>query len=343
MTKQYTILLATRDGQTTSFECAESENLIDAAAAAGLTLPSTCRSGTCGTCAGTCSKGEYELGEHSEEALSADAKKDGGVLLCKTFPRGDMEVATPHDMAHITAPPPAETACEVTAIEDLGGQVIRLELKAKDGAVAFEPGQFMELTIPGTDTSRAYSLSNAPNWDGTLEFLIRLQPDGKFSTWLKDAAKVGDEIKARGPQGSLVLKAGSLNPRWFVAGGTGLAPALSMLRQMAAFGEMNDARLYLGVNSEDDLFGQAQLDELKTLLPGLGMDICVWRASDDWTGFSGTPVDALKRDLDDDMAKGLQPEIYICGPPGMVDAADQASRDKGVEPANIFCEKFLPS
>jgi len=343
MTVQHTVRLNTRDGQSILFACGEDENLIEAAARADITLPSTCLSGNCGTCSGTCSKGKYELGKHSEDALSPEAAKEGGILMCCTHPKGDLEVDVPADLAHITAGPVPELECEVTALEDLGGQVVRLELKALSGGATFEPGQYMELVIPGTTTSRAYSLSNAPNWDGTLEFLIRLQPDGKFSTWLKDTASVGDHIHARGPQGSFVLQAGSLNPRRFVAGGTGLAPMLSMLRQMAAFGEMNDAHLYLGVNTEDDLFGQTQLDDLKTLLPNLRIDVCVWKASGGWTGFSGTPADALKRDLAADMAQGLDPETYLCGPPGLVDATEHAATDLGLPLANIYSEKFLPS
>lgn len=343
MTTQHSVRLSTRDGQSISFTCGTDENLIDAAAKADITLPSACLSGGCGTCSGTCTKGDYEMGAHAENALSPEAAKDGGILMCCTHPKGDMEVDVPADLAHITSGPVPELECEVIALEDLGGQVVRLELKALSGGATFEPGQYMELVIPGTETSRAYSLSNAPNWDGTFEFLIRLQPEGKFSTWLKDVAKVGDAIHTRGPQGTFVLQAGTLNPRRFVAGGTGLAPMLSMLRQMAAFGETNDAHLYLGVNTEDDLFGQAQLDELKTLLPNLRIDICVWKAKEGWVGFSGTPADALKRDLEEDMAKGLHPETYLCGPPGLVDATEQAALEKGMPLASIFSEKFLPS
>ena len=343
MTKQHTVHLSTRDGQSISFSCGEDENLIEAAKKSDITLPSTCLSGACGTCSGICSKGDYEMGEYTPEALRPEHAEEGGILMCCTHPKSDIDVKISSDLAHITAGPVPELACEVTALEDLGGQVVLLVLKALDGAATFEPGQFMELTIPGTTTSRAYSLSNAPNWDGTLEFLIRLQPAGKFSTWLKDVAKVGDTIQTRGPQGSFVLQSGTLNPRRFIAGGTGLAPMLSMLRQMAAFGETNDAHLCLGVNTEEELFGQAQIDELKALLPNLRIDICVWKATDDWTGFSGTPVDVLNRDLDGDMAKGMAPEIYLCGPPGLVDATKQAAQDKGVALSSIFSEKFLPS
>ena len=118
---------------------------------------------------------------------------------------------------------------------------------------------------------------------------------------------------------------------------------LSMLRQMAALGEMNDAHLYLGVNSEQDLFGQVQLDELRAILPHVQINICVWQASDSWQGCNGTPVDALKRDLDGDAQNGMTPEIYLCGPPGLVDAVEALVSEKGIPADCVFSEKFLPS
>ena len=343
MSAQHTVEIITRDNQSISFESLESDSLLEAAEKAGITLPSSCRNGACGACSCKTTDGEFERGEYAEHALSADAATEGFVLSCRTYARSDLKLEVPADLAHITAGPIAEQVCEITEIEDLGGQVMRLNLKAMGGAVQFEPGQFMELFIPGTDTSRAYSMSNAPNWAGELEFLIRLQPNGKFSTWLKDSAEVGKRVITRGPQGSLVLQAGGLNPRRFVAGGTGLAPMLSMLRHMAALGEMNDAHLYLGVNTEDDLFGHDQLDELRATMPNLRIDVCVWKASDTWDGFAGTPVDALHKDLDLDLQKGLTPEIYLCGPPGLVDATEKMATDLGVPISAIYSEKFLPS
>lgn len=343
MSAQHTVEIVTRDGKSISFESPEDLSLLEAAEKAGIRLPSSCRSGACGACTGKCTGGDFARGEYSEHALHQDAADQGFVLTCRTYARSAMTIEVPADLAHITAGPVPEQVCEITAIEDLGGQVMRLCLKSMGGAIQFEPGQFMELFIPGSSTSRAYSMSNAPNWAGELEFLIRLQPGGKFSTWLKDAAEVGKRVITRGPQGSLVLQSGGLNPRRFVAGGTGLAPMLSMLRHMAALGETNDVHLYLGVNTEDDLFGSGQLDDLRASLANLRIDVCVWKASDTWDGFAGTPVDALHKDLDLDLQKGLTPEIYICGPPGLVDATEKMATDLGVPISAIYSEKFLPS
>jgi methane monooxygenase component C len=57
-----------------------------------------------------------------------------------------------------------------------------------------------------------------------LEFLIRILDDGKFSNFLKNGAKVGQTINVKGPSGIFGLVANGFTPRYFVAGGTGLAP-----------------------------------------------------------------------------------------------------------------------
>jgi len=345
MTKTHTVNLTTRDHKNISFECGEDEHLIEAAAKANITLPSSCLEGNCGACHGACKGGDYELKSHREDARPHE---DGGILMCRTFPKGDLEIEVPSDLAHITSGPVAERACEIVEVEDIGGSVRRLVLQLLpdqngDLGPQFEPGQFMELEIPGSDVRRAYSLANAPNWEGRLEFLIRIQPQGKFSTWLDNDAKPGTTLAVKGPEGAFVVQTGSLKPRRFVAGGTGVAPMLSMLQQMSEFQDSNESRLYFGVNTEDDLFCLDQFEALKTALPNLTVIVCVWKPNATWAGFTGSPVDAFATDLKNDVAKGLQPEVYLCGPPGLVDATELAAKEIGLDHDNVFCERFLPA
>lgn len=345
MTNTHTVHLTTRDHKEISFDCGEDEHLIEAAAKVNITLPSSCLEGNCGACHGHCKSGDYDLKSHREDALPHE---DGGILMCRTFPKSDLTIEVPSDLAHITSGPVAERDCEIVDITDLGGQVRKLVLRIlpdADGGLGdpFEPGQFMELEIPGTDVRRAYSLANAPNWDGLLEFLVRIQPDGLFSTWLDKKARVGETVRTKGPEGAFVMQAGSVNARRFIAGGTGIAPMLSMLRQMSEFQESNEARLYFGVNTEADLFALDEIEALKTALPNLSVEVCVWKPSSDWQGFTGSPVDAFARDLNIDMEKGIKPEVYLCGPPGLVDATEDIARTLGLDADNVFCERFLPA
>ena len=348
MAVQHVVCLNTKDGETLSFECSEDESLVEGAAKSGITIPAICKEGNCGTCHGTDATGAYELKSHSNKALPEDAASRGEVLMCRTYPRGDLSVALATDASYLTAEPAPERACKITTNDAIGGGVHRLVLEiiaGENGDIgpSFEPGQYMELEIPDTDTSRAYSLANAPNWEGRLEFLIRLQPNGFFSTWLQNEAASGQVINTKGPEGTFVLQSNQLSPRRFVAGGTGIAPMFSMLRQMAEFAEPHDSCLYFGVNTEKELFSLDEINELKTALPQLRVEVCVWKPEENWDGFIGSPADAFSRDLEQDLAKGVTPIVYLCGPPGLVDATEAVALKHGLSQDNVSCERFLPS
>ncbi len=337
------IQLTTRDQQQLQFDCEPEQSLIDAADATHITLPSQCRQGSCGACHAHVSWGNYRLGEHNPDALPADSKN--AILMCRTTPISDLTIELPYDHRKILFHEIPQRSAEIVVIEPIAENTVRLQLRLNadaEGCCAaeFEPGQFMELDIPEHNVRRAYSLANTSNWDGLLEFFIRLQPHGQFSTFLKERARVGQTITVRGAQGAFGIESNSLRARWFVAGGTGLAPMLSMLRRMAEFGEMQDARLFFGVNKESELFARQELEELRAQLPQLKIDICVWRPQNKWDGFVGTPADAIREALKDIPE---QPDMYLCGPPPLINAVEKAALEFGVPAERIFSERFLPA
>ena len=112
---------------------------------------------------------------------------------------------------------------------------------------------------------------------------------------------------------------------------------LSMLRRMADFQEMQDARLFFGVNEESELFLEEELDELRTTLPQLTIDLCVWRPGDAWDGLRGTPVDALRAALASAVG---QPDIYVCGPPALIRAAEELAVASGLPAEQFASERF---
>lgn len=341
----HTIELTTRDGEQLRFDCDDDRNLLDAAADARIVLPSQCRQGSCGACYADITRGDYSLGEHNPAALPAGAAERGGILLCRTFPLSDLSIALPCDHDRILLGEIRRRNAEIAAIEPVGENTVRLTLHLAPGddggsVAEFEPGQFMELEVPEQGIRRAYSLANTGNWEGQLEFLIRLQPGGLFSTWLREQAQAGQAMIVHGPQGAFGLRENGFRPRWFVAGGTGLAPMLSMLRRMAEFQEPHPARLYFGINRAEELFCQAELEALKAELPQLQVILCVWKPNQDWQGFCGTPADALAQDLG---GLNVRPDIYLCGPPALIDAAEAAARAHGVPSEQVFSEKFLPA
>ncbi|NHV24815.1 FAD-binding oxidoreductase [Burkholderia sp. D-99] len=336
----YRIEITTRDGERFGFGCDAGQDLLSAAADADITLPSQCRRGSCGACQATVVDGAYEMLPDSAGVLPAGQR--GAVLLCRTTPRGDLRVAAPYDRTKVLLHPVPVRTARIAALETVAADTMRVELQIEPddtfgSAAEFEPGQFAELEVPGSGVRRPYSLANTSNWDGRLEFLIRLRPGGWFSTYLRERARPGDSLTVRVPMGGFGLFADSLRPRWFVAGGTGLAPILSMLRRMAEFQEMADARLFFGVNQESELFMLDELARLQVDLPQLRVDLCVWRPGGEWSGLRGTPVDTLRLALA--QHDGL-PDIYVCGPPPLVQGVREVAMTAGVPDAQFASERF---
>jgi ferredoxin-NADP reductase/ferredoxin len=345
MSDRYQVTPRTSDGEAVEFDCPASQSLLDAASDAGYQLPSICRSGSCGACAGHVGEGSIEPGQYSPETLTEQARSRGDALLCYSYPRSDLKVRVDQTLATITMPVLEARTARVRKLADVSSGVMLLQLEpSADGncGANFEAGQYMELTLPDESTTRAYSIANTPNWEGVVEFYIRLQPEGLFSTWLQQA-KVGEKLIAKGPSGAFTLDESGLSPHWFVAGGTGLSPVLSMLRWMGGMGAIQPTRLFFGVNNEQELFAEAEIDVLKTMLLGFKSETCLWTPHTERSGFSGPPTDALRRSLILTQEEGKQPDIHARGPPALIDGCEQIADELGLAAKKVHGERFTPS
>lgn len=341
----YQIKATTQDGGDVDFECRSNEDIITAALRHDIYLMSSCREGGCATCKALCTDGDYELSGCSVQALPPDEEEDGQVLLCKCFPRSDMTLELPYTYDRITFEEIGSREGIVAEVNTLSSNVVQLIIELKEDesgkrSVQFAPGQFMELTIPGTDTVRSYSPANLPSTEGRLEFLIRLLPDGQFSTYLKERAKVDDIIRVQGPMGVFSLVENGLRPRYFIAGGTGIAPVISMVRRMHDWSEPQETRIYFGVTHMHEAFYAEELKTLEREMANLDVKLCVWHADDGWPYEKGNAIDVLRSDLEKSPVK---PDIYLCGPPAMVDAAYRVCEEFDIPKGQIYLEKFLSS
>jgi ferredoxin-NADP reductase/ferredoxin len=335
------ITLRTRDGAEHAISCDPGATVLAAAETAGLFLPAVCREGTCGACHAQVKAGDYRMGDIAANLLPP---APGAVLLCRCTPQSDIVVDLPYADGAIPRHAPVARPATIEQLVPAGSGAVSLTLAftpdpALGSAADFIPGQYMELTLPGTGICRAYSLSNLPNWDGRLEFLIRLQPGGAFSTWLGTRARVGDVIETRGPLGHFVLDEASLRPRVLVGGGCGFAPLLSMLRHLADLGDTQPTTLVFGVNRESELFAADAIDELRDVLPQLRVLYSVWQPEGGWTGFTGTAAEALDHVLGE---ADTTPDIYVCGPPRLMEAVNAVAAARGVPPERVFAENVQP-
>lgn len=209
------------------------------------------------------------------------------------------------------------------------------------------------LVVSGTavfgllDRDPAFARRILANMAGRLHRL--LQDVKSYSFHLRNEARPGSKLIVRGPLGAFGLNETGLRPRWLVAGGTGLAPMLSMARHMVEWQEPHPVRLILGVNEEEEVFGLSEMRELAAEapaisavggLPGFEFEVCVWRPSDTWRGSVETPADLVRSGL---KSEDVLPDLYVCGPPTLIDSVLEAAVEGGVAEENVFWERFLPS
>lgn len=343
---EHEIKLMTSDGESVSFTCAEDEDIITAAEKADIYLNAQCRSGSCGACTAKHQSGEYQVTGYSQDTLSEQAIAEGQTLLCCTTPQADSSFTLPYAHNLIRFEQAQARAAEITAKTYLTPDTIKLELQLlpdeEDSCyLEFESGQFVEVHIPDCEgEKRAYSLANAPNWDGALELLIKLREGGLFSDYLNTQAQVGDQLILEAPSGSFTLQDHGLRPRYFIAGGCGLASVISMLRKMVEWEEPHQVQLFFGVWNESDVFYQQELQELAAEYSHLSYQICVDNASDTWSGYSGSAINALQEKLAE---TGDKPDIYICGSTGLIDGVLQVAAEFDIDDQQVIYERYLPS
>jgi len=327
----YNIALQFEDGVSRVIQCNAGELVADAAYRANINIPLDCRDGACGTCKCHCESGAYTQGVYIDDALSADEAANGFVLTCQMTPSSDCVIRVP---ASATACKTAVASYQaaIARIDRNSATTVSFQLRA-ERPVAFLPGQYVNLTVPGTHDARAYSFSSAPN-QTELSFLIRDVPHGLMSTYMRTQASTGDALTFTGPYGSFYLRP-VVRPVLMLAGGTGLAPFLSMLQWLQDHPTPHPVRLAYGVNTVDDLVGLDALDALRVALPDFDYFTCMVEHASG-PARVGYVTDHLSAQ---DLHEG-NVDIYVCGPPPMVEGVRRWLQCAGVTPQNFLFEKF---
>ncbi|MPM46015.1 2-halobenzoate 1,2-dioxygenase electron transfer component [bioreactor metagenome] len=303
----------------------------DAAYGAKINIPLDCRDGACGTCKCRCESGEYEMGAYIDDALTEDEAAQGYVLTCQMRPKSDCVLQIPTSAAACKTDVGTYGA-RLTHIDRSSSTTVTFTVHA-DQPVSFLPGQYINLQVPGSKETRSYSFSSAPN-QSELSFLIRDVPAGLMSTYMRNKANTGDFMMFTGPYGSFYLRP-AIRPILMLAGGTGLAPFLSMLRWLRDNPTQQPILLAYGVNTNDDLVELGALDELKAVLPSFDyFTVVVDKES------AHPRVGYVTDHLTPDQLNGGEVDVYVCGPPPMVEGVRKWMSNIGVTPRNYLFEKF---
>lgn len=334
----HTIALQFEDGVTRFISCNPNEKLSDAAYRQKVNIPLDCRDGACGTCRGHCESGSYDMPASSyiDDALTPEEAAQRKVLACQMRPTSDCVVTIPATSA----------ACK-TAASSHGGAIASVEQVSESTirfAVAldhptgldFLPGQYVNVQVPGSAQARSYSFSSAPG-AAQAAFVVRNVPGGLMSGYLAGEAQAGQPISFAGPFGSFYLRPVQ-RPVLMLAGGTGIAPFLSMLDVLAGQGFAHPVRLVFAVTRDCDLVALEQLERIAAAHPRFSYVTCVADpdSSHSRKGYATAHVEP-------GWLNGGDADVYLCGPVPMVDAVRNWFATIGVQPANFYYEKFSAS
>jgi benzoate/toluate 1,2-dioxygenase reductase subunit len=225
----------------------------------------------------------------------------------------------------------------LASIERLSDSTIHFSIDIEgSNKPGFLAGQYVNVEIPGSGETRSYSFSSAPG-ASRASFVVRNVPSGKMSGFLSEQAQPGQRIGFTGPYGSFYLR-DPQRPVLFLAGGTGIAPFLSMLDVLKASGNTQPVRLVYGVTSDIDLVAIEQLEEAQRVLPDFSYRTCVVDAA------SGHPRKGyVTGHVEAEWLNDGNVDVYLCGPVAMVEAVQGWLRETRIEPAHFYYEKFSAS
>ena len=332
------VSLRFRDGEVREVCVDDGLTVLRAAHAAGINLASQCGVGNCLSCVGTVAAGEVSMPEGLVTPLTRDEMARGQRLMCCSTAATDAVIDFDYPSALLEANPPMTIEVKVTSIQWVARSVIKLNVRIpKSVRFGFRAGQYCRFQVPGTDEWRSYSMASGEHELRTLSFLIRVLPTGLMSDHLRHTAAVGDRLVMEGPHGRFVHEP-ELRPHLFVAGGTGLAPVLSMLDRIRLMPGAPPARLVFGCVRAEDLFHLDELDARQTFMPNLDVLVTLDEPSADPRIFHGNPVQAITTAL---VPAGTV--AYLCGPPGMLRAATRRLGELGVADRDIRTEQFVAS
>jgi toluene monooxygenase electron transfer component len=327
-------------GTDIAFRAAEGDNLLRAGLRSGVGLPYECNAGGCGSCKFELISGEIEELWTEAPGLSAKDRTRGRRLACQCRALSDCEIKIRPADSFLTPTAPA-----VIAATYIGHRVVTPDIREfrfrGPGAATFLPGQYALLGLPGVDQLRAYSMSNQPNDAGDWDFMVRRVPNGRVSTMLFDALRPGDRVTLDGPLGLAHWREDTARDVVCIAGGSGLAPIVSIANAAAA--QSSGDRpiwLFYGGRGPADLPAFDEWLHARTRVrvhPAVSSAELAEAA--DWAGERGFVHELVARTLSGNLAAH---RYYLAGPPPMIETVVRMLMVEHQVPAqNIHYDRFF--
>lgn len=337
--KEFVVTLA---GSGKTFRVREGENVLAAALRQGVMLPYSCKNGTCGSCKGLLQKGDVHYPFHPPLALEAGEIDAGYALLCQAAPLADLAVQV-REIEAVRDIQVRKLPARVIEKTRLTDNVVRLRLRLPAAQrLQFLAGQYVEVLLAG-GKRRAFSIASCPSLENEIELHIRHVDGGDFTGYVFDELQERDILRFEGPQGNFFVRNDRPErPMILMGGGTGFAPLKSMIENLLEQGDRREIHLYWGTRVATELY----LDELPQAWAREHAHIHYRRAlsaataaADEPGGpeaFPGFVHDAVTADHPD--LSGF--DVYMSGPPAMIEAAKKAFSRHGLPADRLFYDSF---
>ena len=329
-----------------TLKVAAGEPVLQAALAAGLNLPHSCKSGHCSSCRARLLAGEIHYPSGRPPGITAEEAESGQVLLCQARPRTDLVVearliASVADVEIKTLP------CRIARLTPLAPDVLEvlLQLPAVE-RLPFHPGQYLDVLLEG-GRRRSFSIACPPHDAGLLELHVRRVAGGGFTQRLfgapaasapPDSALVpGSLLRIEGPMGQFSYRPGTA-PIIMVGGGTGFAPLKSILRHVLETGIRRDIHFYWGARHAADLYEEQRVLGWTRSHTQLRFTAVLSEATlaEARHHRSGWVHDAVLADHPDLSAF----EVYAAGPPAMIEAVRASFPRHGLPAERLYFDSF---
>ena len=325
-----------------TYGCAPDDTILRAGLRAGLGFPYECNAGSCGTCKVELLQGSIDSIRPDAPGLGERDRAKNRVLSCQARPTSDCAIKVRLRPENVPVHKPARFSAKLEAVRDLTHDMREFRFRAAGGSPGFLPGQYALFYLPGLEAPRTYSMSNVDDGSGTWEFIVRRVPGGVGTVTLFDRVPVGSEITLDGPYGLAYLRTEAPRDIVCIAGGSGLAPVLSIAR-----GAMREPKLagrnvhvFYGARTRVDLCGETEL----CALPGWGERLHFHPAlsiaeadAAGWTGRTGF-IHEIAREFIGERWNDF--EYYFAGPPAMAEAVQRMLIEKRVPFPQVHFDSF---
>jgi len=226
--------------------------------------------------------------------------------------------------------------------EDINDQTSRfwLEIPAEE-AIDFIPGQFITLDLPihekRTKRWKSYSIASHPNGTNVLELCIVFQEGGLGTTYLFNEAKIGTQLRFKGPLGVFTIPKDLDEEIVMIATGTGVAPFRSIMNHIEAQ-DMSFKKMHVifGTRVEDGVLYREEFEKLAEKYPNFSYDVALSR-SDDWSGYKGY-VHQIYKEKYGEVIEGRK--FYLCGWRNMIDEARANLEEMGYHHKQVIYELY---